>query len=46
MYNTAPELYNDLLEIYFDEYYKLSGAKRKKMKLKYDPANFFFETYF
>ena len=30
--NTASELYNNLLEIYFDEYYELSDAKRNKMK--------------
>ena len=29
--NAASELYNDLLEIYFDKCYNLSGTKRKKM---------------
>ena len=28
---TVSELYNKLLEIYFDEYYDLSNAKRTKM---------------
>ena len=37
--NTASELYNELLEIYFDEYGNFSGAKRKKMGSKYNPAN-------
>ena len=45
VYNTASELYNDLLEIYFDEYYELSDAKRDKMKCKYDPKKLFLETY-
>ena len=45
MYNTASELYNDLLGIYFDEYYELSDAKRNKMKYKYDPKKLFLETY-
>ena len=31
MYNTAIELYNDLLESYFAEYYELQDAKRNKM---------------
>ena len=31
MYNTASELYDVLLETYFDEYDDLSDAKRSKM---------------
>ena len=31
MYNTASELYNDLLETHFDEYYYLLDAKSSKM---------------
>ena len=31
VYNTALELYNDLLGTYFDEYYALSDAKRSKI---------------
>ena len=31
MYNTASELYNDLLETHFDEYYYLSNTKSSKM---------------
>ena len=41
MYDTASELYNELLEIYFDEYNKLSDAKRKNIELKYNPNNLF-----
>ena len=34
MYERTSELYNDLVETYFNEYYDLSDAERKKMKLK------------
>ena len=44
MYNTASELYSDLLGIYIDEYYELSDAKRNKMKDKYGPEKLFLET--
>ena len=39
MNNTVSELYSDLLETYFHEYYDLSDAKRSKMDPKHDPAN-------
>ena len=39
-YDTASELYNDLLKIYFDEYYNFSGAERKMM----DPHMKLFNT--
>ena len=45
MYNTASELYNNLLEIYFDEYYELSDARREKLESKYDPDKLFLKTY-
>ena len=45
MYNTASQLYNNLLGIYLDKYYELSDAKRNKMKHKYDPKKLFLETY-
>ena len=45
VYDTASELYNELLEPYFDEYDELSYAKWKHIELKYDPNNLFFETY-
>ena len=44
MYDKASELYNDLLEIYFDEYNDLSVAK-KKISPKYNPDNLMFNTY-
>ena len=44
MYDKASELYNDLLEIYFDEYNDLSVAK-KKINPKYNPDNLMFNTY-
>ena len=31
VYNTTSELYNELLQIYFDEYGNFSGAKRKAL---------------
>ena len=39
MYDTASELYNKLLGIYFDEYIDLLDAKRSKMDPKFDPTN-------
>ena len=45
MHNTALELYNDLLQIHFDEYYSLLGVKRSKMDSKYDPANLTLDEY-
>ena len=34
-----------MLEIYFDEYYDLSDAKKSKMDPKYDPANLTLDEY-
>ena len=45
MYDTFSELYNDLLETYFDEYYDLSDAKKNKIGPKYDPANLTLDEY-
>ena len=45
MCDTALELYNDLLETYFDEYYDLSDATTKKIEHKCNPFNLFLETY-
>ena len=45
MYNTASELCNDLLGIYFDEYCELPDAKRKTVESKYDPDKLFLKTY-
>ena len=44
MYHKASELYNDLLAVYFDEYYELTDAKRKKMQPKYDPDHLFLDV--
>ena len=45
MYDAASEIYNELLETYFDEYNELWDAKRKNIDLKYDSNNLFFKTY-
>ena len=34
-----------MLGIYFDEYYELSDAKRKKIESKYDPKKLFLKKY-
>ena len=39
----ASELYNEYLEIYFDQYMTLLDA-REKIGIKYNPINLFFET--
>ena len=41
MYDTASELYNDLLGIYFDEYYDLSDPERKKVSANINLKSFF-----
>ena len=43
--DNASELYNEYLEIYFDEYKTLSGSHKRNLDNKYDPTNLFFETY-
>ena len=45
MYNTVSDLYNDLLTTCFNEYIKLSAAKRSKMDSKYDSANITLDEY-
>ena len=45
MYDKASELYNELLETYFDEYYDLWDAERKKMEIKYKPKTLFLKEY-
>ena len=44
VYDPISELYNESIEIYFDEYNELSDAK-KNIELKYDPNNLFHKTY-
>ena len=45
MIDTASQLYNELLKIYFDEYYNLSHAKRGKMNPKYVRTNLALKDY-
>ena len=45
VHDTAQELFNELLETYFDEYYYLSDAKTKTMDRKYKPKKLFLEGY-
>ena len=45
VYDTALELYNELLERYFDEYCYLSHAKRTKINGKCKPKNLFIKGY-
>ena len=41
VYDNASELYNEYLEIYFDEYKALSDVKKRNLGNKYDPINLF-----
>ena len=43
MYIISSELYNNFLEIYYDEYNELSDDKRNKMDPQCDPKNLFIE---
>ena len=45
MYDNASEIYNEYLEIYFNEYKPLSDAQKKDLDNKYDPTDLFHETY-
>ena len=45
VHDKASELYNELLEIYYDEHCYLSHAKRKKMNCKCKPKKFFIKGY-
>ena len=45
MYDNASELYNEYLEIYYDQYMALSDAKKKNLGNKYDPKNLFLQGY-
>ena len=46
MYDTASDLYNDVLETYFDKFNVFSEVKIKKMKRKYNPTNLMLNTYY
>ena len=41
----SSELYNDLLETYFDEYYDLWDEKGSKIDPKYNPTNLTLDEY-
>ena len=45
VYYNASELYNEYLEIYFNQYNYLSDARKRKFGNKYDPINLFLETH-
>ena len=45
VYDNASEIYNEYLEIYFNEYKPLSDAQKKDLDNKYDPIDLFHETY-
>ena len=45
MYDTASDLYNDVLETYFDKFNVFSEVKIKKMNRKYNPTNLILNTY-
>ena len=45
MYDTASELYNDFLRIYYHKCCELSDNKRKKIESKYDPKDLFLDGY-
>ena len=45
VYDNTPELYNEYLEIYFDQYMALLDARKRKLENKYNPINLFLDTY-
>ena len=45
VYDNASELYNEFLEINFDEFKVLPDAKKRRLDNNYDPTNSFLETY-
>ena len=45
VYDNASELYNEYLEIYFDQYIPLSDAEKRKLGNKHDLINLFLKTY-
>ena len=45
VHENTSEIYNEYLEIYFNEYKALLDAQTKKLGKKYDPINLFLETY-
>ena len=45
VYDKDSELYNELLEIYFDKYNDLSDDKRKKIHHKYSPVKLMLDAH-
>ena len=45
VYNNSSELYNEYLEIYFNQYMTLSDAEKRKVGDIYDPEELFLEGY-
>ena len=45
VYNNASEIYNDYLEIYFNQYMTRLDAKRRKLSDNYNPEKLFLERY-
>ena len=45
LYNNASELYNEYLEIYFNQYMTLSNANKIKLGDIYDPEKLFLKGY-
>ena len=45
LYIISSELYNNFLEIYYDEYNELSDAKKRKLVDNYNTENLFFKKY-
>ena len=45
VYDNALELYNEYLGIYFNQYYALPDANKRKLGQKYDLIKSFLETY-
>ena len=45
LYIISSELYNNFLEIWYDEYNELSDAKKRKLVDNYNTENLFFKTY-
>ena len=45
MYYISSELYNNFLEIYYDEFIELQDAKKRRLGNNYDPKNLFLKGY-
>ena len=45
VYDSNSELYNEYLEIYYDQYVGISDVKKRKFGHKYDPKELFLDEY-